>query len=133
MEGPAWPGSSLEGPAWPCSYLMTRECSTSTSSVSPHAHRLCVVGLLHALQQAQVVEEGHELVRLLVAEPVAPAILYELKLGVNALADRHRARLREDHARHGLQLGHGRAVLVPPQVAGHVLGRIHDPLARKDA
>ena len=29
---------SLDGPAWPpCWYLMTRECSTSTSSLSPHA------------------------------------------------------------------------------------------------
>ena len=83
---------------------MTRELSTSISSASPHArdHWLCVVGLLHALQQAQVMEEAYELVSLRVAQLVAPTILDKLELAVDALADRRRTWLREDHARNSL-------------------------------
>ena len=61
--------------------------------VTPRNHWLRVVGLLHALEQTQVVEEGHQLVRLLMAQPVAPSILHKLELRVDALADRCRARL----------------------------------------
>ena len=46
------------------------------------------------------------------------------------LADGRGARLRKDHARHRLQLRHTRAVLVPPEVAGHGLGSVHDPAHR---
>ena len=57
--------------------------------VAPCNDRLCVVGLLHVCEQAQVVEDlGYKLVRLIVAEPVAPAILDELELAVDALTER---------------------------------------------
>ena len=55
--------------------------------IVPAHSRLDVVGLLHAEEEAQVVEERHELVGLAVFEAVAPRVLDEGKPGVdNALA-----------------------------------------------
>eukprot|EP00966_Prymnesium_polylepis_P154124 3559028-Prymnesium_polylepis.3 len=49
------------------------------------------------------------------------------------MPDRRGRRLREDEPRDDLQLGDARAVRVPPEVGRRVLGRLQDPLARKDA
>ena len=45
---------------------------------------LHVIGLVHACEEAEVVEDGHELVCLVVREPVAPPVLDERELRVDA-------------------------------------------------
>ena len=77
-------------------------------------------------------EERHQLVGLRVLELVAARVLDESELGVDALADRGRGGLREDDARHVLQLGAARAVGVPPHVGRLVARAVHDPGARED-
>ena len=78
-------------------------------------------------------EQANKLVCLLVGQPVAATILHELKLAVDALADGGRRRLRQNHSRHALEFGRAGSVLVPPQVGGHLLGRVHDPVPREHA
>ena len=68
---------------------------------------LHVIGLVHACEEAEVVEDGHELVCLVVLQLVAPPVLDERELRVDALADRGRGRLGEDETRHVLQLARG--------------------------
>eukprot|EP00966_Prymnesium_polylepis_P337293 7391978-Prymnesium_polylepis.3 len=152
---------------------------------SPCNGWLRICRLLHALQEAQVVEQADQLVGLLVAQAVAtpvgggedapqrwrwgpyreppshegsgivtpkgndlgvchthvpqevwcsrpggprPPVLHKLELRVDALADRGGGGLRQHQARKCLQLRHTPAVLVPPQVGRHHLGRVHDEL-----
>eukprot|EP00966_Prymnesium_polylepis_P235222 5440360-Prymnesium_polylepis.1 len=78
-------------------------------------------------------EDRHQLVRLLVAQLVAPRVLDKGKLAVDALADRGGGGLGEDEARHVLQLGAAGAIRVPPQVGGILLRTRHHPRACKRA
>eukprot|EP00966_Prymnesium_polylepis_P326147 7382073-Prymnesium_polylepis.1 len=55
--------------------------------VRPGNHWLRVLWHFHALEQAEVVKERHQLVGLLMAEPVAAPILDKLELRVDPLAN----------------------------------------------